>query len=63
MEYLNMFWAEKLLLIIIQQVLPRNVKINKIRRDWNDESVKNDHFTRISGSGVARPEIFGHILG
>jgi hypothetical protein len=33
--------------------LPRNVKINKILRDWSDESVKNDHFTRIRAR--ARP--------
>jgi hypothetical protein len=57
------FGAKKLLLIIAQQILPRNVKINKILRNWSDESVKNDHFTRISGSGAARLEIFEHILG
>jgi hypothetical protein len=39
------------------------VKINKIQQDWSDESVKKDHFTRISGSGATRPEIFEHILG
>jgi hypothetical protein len=58
-----MFWAEKLLLIITQQILPRNVEINKIQLDWSEDSVKNDHFTGISGSGAARPEIFEHILG
>jgi hypothetical protein len=52
-----------LVLVIIHQLVPRNVKINKILRDWSYESVKNDHFTRISGSGAARPEIFEHILG
>jgi hypothetical protein len=29
LKYLNMFWAEKLVLVVIHQVLPRNVKINK----------------------------------
>jgi hypothetical protein len=63
LKYLNIFRAEKLVLVIIHQLVPRNVKINKILRDWSDDSVKNDHFTRISGSGEARPEIFEHILG
>jgi hypothetical protein len=58
----NIFWAEKLVLVIIQQFLPRNVKINKIQWYWSDESVKNYHFTRISGSDAARHEIFEHIL-
>jgi hypothetical protein len=63
LKYLNIFWAEKLVLVTVHQLLPRNVKKNKILRDWSDESVKNDHFTiRISGSGAARPEIFEHIL-
>jgi hypothetical protein len=63
LKYLNIFWAEKLVLVLIHQLLPRNVEINKIQRDWRNESVKNDHFTRISGSGAAKPEIFDHILG
>jgi hypothetical protein len=63
LKYLNIFWAKKLVLVRFHQLLPRNVTINKILQDWSDESVKNDHFTRILGSGAARPEIFECILG
>jgi hypothetical protein len=48
------YWIQ-LLLIITQQILPRNVEINKIQRNWSEDSVKNDHKTLSTISGYKGP--------